>query len=140
MRRNAAAGLPLLDLGEWVSLVKSGSRAPELHRLGGDGIVAGEGFLDLVRRDSALAADAPVIAAEFDDGGWLGAVGAASIEDERDAVAELVEDLLATFAGGRAGKIRAGAGERSAEFRDEIADDFAFGPTQRDAPSVGGDF
>lgn len=94
---------------------------------------------DVVGGDGAFAADAPEVTAKFDDGGGREGVGFASIEDERDAVAELAEDFLATFARGGAGKIGAGAGEREAEFRDEIGNDFIFGPTEGDAAGVGGD-
>jgi len=52
----------------------------------------------------------------------------------------LAENLLATGAGGRAGDIGAGAGERDANFGDEIRNDFALGPTESDATGVGGDF
>ena len=86
-----------------------------------------------------MAADTPVVTTEFDDGGRLGTVRAARIEDEGDAVAELVKDLVAAFAGGGAGKIGACAGERVAYFGDQIADDFVFGPAQGNASGVGSD-
>ena len=95
---------------------------------------------DVVGGDGTEAADAPEVAAEFDDGGRHGAVGFAGIEDKRDAIAELAEDFRAAFAGGRAGEIGAGAGERDAKFGDETGNDFVFGPAKGDAAGVGGDF
>ena len=62
------------------------------------------------------------------------------IKNERDAIAELAEDFVATFAGGRTGYIGAGAGERNAEFGDEVIDDFVPGPAESDAAGVAGDF
>lgn len=109
-------------------------------RLGGDGVVAFEGFADLVGGNGAFAANAPVIATEFDNGGRAGVVGLTGIEDERETIAELSEDIDAAGAGGRAGKISAGAGERDAEFSNEIDDDFGLGPAESDAARVGGDF
>lgn len=94
----------------------------------------------MVGGDGGFAADAPEVAAEFDDGGGRERVGFAGIEDERDAVAELAENFLAAFACGRAGKIGAGAGERNAEFVDEIGNNFIFGPAEADTASVGSDF
>jgi hypothetical protein len=107
--------------------------------LSGDGVVAFEGLADVVGGDGTLAADAPEVAAKFDDGGGREGVGFAGIEDERDAVSELAENFLAAFAGGRAGKISAGAGEGDAEFVDEIRDDPIFGPAESDSAGVGGD-
>lgn len=52
----------------------------------------------------------------------------------------MTEDFVAGFASGRAGKVGAGAGERGAQFRNKIIDDFVFGPTESDTTSVGGDF
>jgi hypothetical protein len=103
-------------------------------------IVAGEGFLDLLRGDGSFAADAPEVAAEFDNGGRRGAVGIPGVENQREAIAELAEDFVAGFAGGRAGEIGAGAGERNTDFGDEVADNFVFGPAQSHATGIGGDF
>jgi hypothetical protein len=99
-----------------------------------------EGGLDDFGGDGAFAADAPVVATEFDDGGWHEALRFAGVEDERDAVAELSEDFVATGAGGRAGNVGAGAGERDANFLDESRDNFTSGPAKRDATRVAGNF
>jgi hypothetical protein len=107
---------------------------------GGNGVVAGERFVDLLRGDGAFAADAPEVAAEFDDGGRRDAIGAAGVEDQREAITELAEDFVAGFAGRRAGKIGAGAGERNADFGDEVADNSILGPAKSDAARVAGDF
>jgi hypothetical protein len=90
----------------------------------------------LVGGDGAFAADTPVIAAEFDDGRGRSTVGAAGIEDQRNAIAELPEDFLAGFTGGTAGEIGTRAGYGNADFRDETIDDFVFGPAESDAPGV----
>ncbi len=90
--------------------------------------------------DGAGAADAPVVAAKFDDGGRSGDSRFAGVQDEGQAVAELAKDFIAAGAGGRAGKIGAGAGDGRAVFADEIADDFAFGPAESNAARVGGHF
>ena len=80
-----------------------------------------------------------MIAAKFDDGGRHDAVGFASVEDQREAIAELVEDFAAAGAGGRAGNVGAGAGKRNADFRDQVGDDFGFGPAHGDAAGVASD-
>lgn len=98
-----------------------------------------EGGVDDVGGDGALAADAPEVAAEFDDSGRNKALCFSGIEDERDAIAELAEDFVAAGAGGRAGDVGAGAGERNAEFLDELNDDFTSGPAKSDAARVAGD-
>ena len=90
--------------------------------------------------DGAGAADAPVVAAKFDDGGRSGDSRFAGVQDEGQAVAELAKDFIAAGAGGRAGKIGAGSGDGRAVLADEIADDFALGPAQGDAAGVGGKF
>ena len=110
------------------------------RELGGDGVVAFEGIADVVGGDGTFAADAPVITAQLDDGGRQHVGSFAGVEDQRKAIAELGEDFDAAGAGGRAGKIGASAGERDAEFGDEINDDFGLGPAESDAASVGGDF
>lgn len=94
----------------------------------------------MASRDGTFAADAPEIAAKFDDGGRRVIVGFAGIEDERDAVPELGEDLGTARASGRTRNIGAGAGERDAEFGNEIGHDRAIGPAKSDATRVGGDF
>jgi hypothetical protein len=81
-----------------------------------------------------------MVAAEFDDGGRHEALRLAGVENERDAVAELTEDFVATGAGGRAGNVGAGAGERNANFLDEARDDFTGGPAKGDAARVAGNF
>jgi hypothetical protein len=114
--------------------------------LGGEGVnwaEAGVGVEDgayVVGGDGTFAADAPVFAAEFDDGGGQDAVRLTGIEDEREAIAELIEDFFTGGAGGRTGFVGAGAGERHAEFGDKFLRDFAFRPTKSDAAGVGGDF
>ena len=90
--------------------------------------------------DGALAANAPMVAAKFDDGGRHEGLSFSRVEDERDAIAELAKDFVATGAGGRARNVGAGAGERDADFLDESTDDFTSGPTQSDAASVAGNF
>jgi len=107
-----------------------------------DGAEAGVGIedcTDVVGGDSAFAADTPVFAAEFDDGGGQDAVGLTGIEDERETIAELIENFFTSGAGGRTGFIGAGAGEGHAEFGDEFLRDFTFGPAESDAARVGGD-
>jgi hypothetical protein len=105
-----------------------------------DGVVAFEGVADVVGGDGTETADAPVIAFEFDDGGRHDPVGFARVKDQREAIAKLTENFLAAGAGGRAGDVGAGAGERDADFGDEIRNNFRFGPTESDATGVGGDF
>ncbi len=97
--------------GGWVWTLKAAAGLPH-SKLGGDGVVAFQSFADLFGGDGTLAAYTPVVAAELDDGGGLRAVGFAGVEDERKAVAKLAENFFAAFAGGRAGKIGAGSGER----------------------------
>ncbi len=99
-----------------------------------------EGGLDDFGRDGALAADAPVVATEFDDGGWHEALRFAGVEDQRDAIAELTENFVATGAGGRTGNVGASAGERDTNFLDESRDDFTSGPAKSDAAGVAGNF
>ena len=110
------------------------------QNLSGDGIVAGEGVLDVVGGDSAETADAPVIPFEFDNRGRHDGGSLAGVENEREAIAELVEDFFPAGAGGRVGDVGAGAGKWDANFGDEIRDDSGFGPTKGDAAGVGGDF
>jgi hypothetical protein len=81
-----------------------------------------------------------VIATEFDDGGRHEGLRFTGVEDERDAIAELAKDFVATGARGRAGNVGAGASKRDADFLDEATDNFTSGPTQGDAASVAGNF
>lgn len=81
-----------------------------------------------------------MIAFEFDDGGRHDPVGFARVKDQREAIAKLTEYFLAAGAGGRAGDVGAGAGERDADLGDEIRNNFRPGPTESDATGVGGDF
>ena len=106
--------------------------------LGGDSVVAGEGVFDIVGGDGAEAANAPVIAAEFDDGGRHNGVGFASVEDEGEAVTQLVKDIVSADASGCVGNVGAGAGEGNANFGDEVGDDARFGPAEGDAAGVRG--
>ena len=99
-----------------------------------------ESGLDEFGGDGALAADAPVVATKFDNGGWHEALRFAGVEDEWDTVAELTEDLVATGAGGRTGNVSAGAGERYADFLDEPRDNFTSGPAKSDAAGIACDF
>src|SRR6516164_1647045 len=110
------------------------------EELGGHRVVAFQGFADLVGSDSAFAADAPVIAAEFDDGRGQCAIGAAGVKNERDAIAELAKNFVAGFTRGATRKISARTGHRSADFADESIHDLAFGPAERDATGVACDF
>jgi len=108
-----------------------------------DGAEAGVGVedgADVVGGNGAFATDAPVFAAEFDDGGGQDAVSVAGIEDERETIAELIEDFFTGGASRRTGFVGAGAGEGQAEFGDEFLRDFALGPTEGDAAGVGGNF
>ncbi len=108
--------------------------------LGGDSVVAFEDFADIVGGDSSFAADAPKVTTKLYDSGRHGSENVTRIQNKRNAIAELAEDFFATFAGGRAGNIGASAGERDAEFSDEIVDDFVPGPAESDASRVAGDF
>ena len=119
---------------------RSGLALIKVRNLSGNNVVAIEDFADLVSGDGTFATDAPVVATEFDDGGRHDTVGVTGIEDERDAIAELTEHFVAAFAGAGARKIGTGAGQRHTEFRDEIVDNFMFGPTQRYATGVRRDF
>jgi len=80
-----------------------------------------------------------VIAAQFHDGGRHEAGGFAGIEDEREAITELAENLFTAGAGRGVRDVGAGAGERDAKFGNEIRDNFRLGPAQGDAAGVGGD-
>jgi hypothetical protein len=111
------------------------NRTPKLV---GDGVVAFEGIANVGGRAGAFAADTPVIAREFNDGGGSRFASGTGVEDEREAVAELREDIDSAGASGRAGKVGAGAGERDAEFGDQIGDETTIGPAESDAPGVGG--
>ena len=62
-------------------------RRGDALKLGGEGVDGAEAGIgvedgaDIVGRDGAFAADAPVIAAKFDDGGGQDAVGLSGIQD-----------------------------------------------------------
>jgi hypothetical protein len=107
---------------------------------GRDGAVAFKGVADVFGGDGAETADAPVIAFEFDDGGWHDPVGFAGVKDQRETIAKLTENFLAAGTRGRAGNVGAGAGERDADFGDEIRNHSRLGPTESDATGVSGDF
>jgi hypothetical protein len=159
-QERSLASLEVTDLGrvagfDWNRpggrpLQKTNKEPNKKHaeELGGDGgVVVGrvvavgvEGGLDDFGGDGALAANTPMVAAKFDDGGRHEGLSFSRVEDERDAIAELAKDFVATGAGGRARNVGAGAGERDADFLDESTDDFTSGPTQGDAASVAGNF
>ena len=96
--------------------------------------------MDVVGGDSAETADAPVIAFEFDDRRRHDGFGFAAVEDQGKTVAKLVEDFRAADAGRGVGNVGAGARQGDADFGNEVRDDLGFGPAQRDAAGVGGDF
>jgi hypothetical protein len=96
--------------------------------------------LDVVGGDGAFAADAPEVAAEFDNRGRHAFLGFAGVHDQGDAVPQLAKNFLSAGARGRARDVGAGAGEGNAKFIDEATGDFVFGPAHGDAPAVGGDF
>jgi hypothetical protein len=52
----------------------------------------------------------------------------------------LAKDFVATGAGGRAGNVGTGAGERDANFLDEPRNDFTRWPAKSDAAGVAGNF
>lgn len=79
-----------------------------------------------------------MIPAEFDDGGRSRFGGGASVKDQREAIAELGENVNGAGATGTAGEIRTGTGERNAKFGDQIGDDTTIGPAEGDATGVGG--
>src|SRR5205807_1357839 len=100
-----------------------------------------EDRFDLVRGDGALADDAPAVGliTEVDDGGGDAARRLTAVDDERDAVAELLLHTLR--AGALAGTAEIGRGRG-----DGMSHGFAEGDRnrggrnpQRDVPSVCGD-
>ena len=93
----------------------------------------------MVGGQGAFAADAPLVAAKLDDGGRQVAGSFAGIKDERDAIAKLAENFVATFACGGAGEVGTGSGERNTKFGNQIGNDFTFGPAKSDATSVASD-
>ncbi len=107
---------------------------------GGAIAVGMQSGLDNVGRNSAFAANAPEVATKFDDGGRNETLSFAGVKDERDTIAELAKDLVATGTCGRAGDVGAGASKRYADFLDKLSDDFTSGPAKSDAPGVAGDF
>jgi len=78
-----------------------------------------------------------MIASEFDNRGGDAFVGLPGVQDEREAIAQLRNDLSSASAGGRAGHIGASSGERDTQFRDEIRDDLAVRPAKSDSTSIG---
>ena len=102
-------------------------------RLLEDGFDVGDG-------DGAFAEDFPIFVLDADDRGGETGTGFAGVEDEREAQAELLHDLIAAGAGREAGDVGAGAGDGAAKFVDELFDDGMFGPAERDFAGVGGDF
>ena len=88
-----------------------------------------ERFLNFFFGDYAFADQCPVVAVDADDGGGEDAAGVAGIEDQREAIAELLNDLLSAGAGWKAGKIGAGAGDGAADGFDERGGDFANWPS-----------
>lgn len=81
-----------------------------------------------------------MIAVDADDGGGQDAAGIAGVEDQREAITQLLYDLRGAGAGWKAGKIRAGTGHGAADCFDERGRNFGIRPTQGDASGVAGDF
>ncbi len=81
-----------------------------------------------------------MVAVEADDGGGEDAAGVACVEDQGQAVAELLYDLICGGAGREAGEIGAGAGDGSADGFDDCGGDWHIRPAQSDAAGVAGDF
>ena len=102
-------------------------------------VLEGEG--DFVGGDGAFAEDHPGVAAagEVDDGGGERAGRCASVDDEGDLVAELLEDAIAGGALGHAAEVGGGCGDGQAEAGDDGAGDGGFGDAQGDVAGVGGD-
>ena len=96
--------------------------------------------MDFGEGDGAFAEDFPVFVLDADDGGGEARAGFAGIENEREAKAELLHQLIGVGAGWEAGNVGAGASDGAAEFVDELFDDGMFGPAEGDFASVGGDF
>src|SRR6266852_8955762 len=87
----------------------------------------------------AFAHDYPVITGDAHDGGRQDRAGVAGIENQREAVAKLLHDLLRVGAGRKAGEIGAGSGDGAADGFDQCGCDARIGPPQRDAPCVPSD-
>ena len=85
--------------------------------------------MDVGFGDFAFADDALLVAVDADDGGGERAAGVACIENQRDAIAELLHDLVGVGAAWEAGKIRAGAGDGAAGGFDERGDDRRIWPS-----------
>jgi hypothetical protein len=109
-------------------------------------IMAGKGFLSVKCfvnfgfGDGAFANDAPLAAVDANDSGGEGGAGVAAVEDEWEAVAELLDDLAAIRARGKAREVRAGSGDGSADGFDQRCDDARVGPAESDAAAVAGNF
>lgn len=69
--------------------------------------------------DYAFADQGPVVAVDADDGGGQDAAGIAGIEDQRQAITQLLHDLCSAGAGWKAREIGAGAGDRATDGFDE---------------------
>src|SRR5580704_19141873 len=95
------------------------------------GTLLQDGF-DFVDGDGAFAEDFPVFVLDADDRGGEAGTGFAGVENEREAQAELLHQLIGVGAGREAGDVRAGAGDGAAELVDELFDDGMFGPAQCD--------
>lgn len=90
--------------------------------------------------DYAFADQGPLVAIDPDDGGGQDAAGIAGVEDQRQAVAQLLHDLCSAGAGWKAGEIRAGAGDGASDGFDERGGNFGIGPAKGDASGVACDF
>lgn len=65
-----------------------------------------------------------MVAVDADDCGGQDAAGVAGIEDQREAVTQLLHDLRGAGAGWKAGEIGAGAGDGSADGFDKRGRNF----------------
>ena len=95
-----------------------------------------EGAVDVFFGQSALADDGPFISVDADDGGGHRTAGVAGIENEREAVSKLLENLSRVCARRKAGKIGAGARDRSTDRLDKSCDDAGIGPAKRDPTGI----
>lgn len=103
-------------------------------------MLAREGALNIGIRDGAFADDGPVVAIDTHNGRGQDGARIAGIEDERQAIVELLDDLLCVGAGRKTGKICAGAGDGPADGVNQRGGDARIGPTERDAAAIAGDF
>ena len=99
-----------------------------------------EGERDFVGWDCAFADNHPGVgaAAEVDDGGGGRAGSWAAVYDERDFVAELLQDGLRVGAFCGTAEVGGGGRDREAELRDNRATDGGFGDSERYVAGVGG--